>query len=297
VSTADDLAGVHTLGFRGEALPSIAAVSRLRLRSRAADFEAGSEVYLVGGVVRKVKEVGCPVGTLVEVRDLFFNTPARRKFLKSATTEGAHLAEALLRLALARPQVAFRYQAGGRMVWDLPPTAELRVRVAALLGRRTAAEMVPVSVEKGPLRIRGLAGLPSLTRSGPEKLYLFVNGRYVRDRVLMHAVAEAYRGLIPADRRPVVVLHLELDPALVDVNVHPAKVEVRFHRAGEIHDALAQGLRQGLAEAAPRPAAPVWPAPAPERREAPSEAPRPERYSRPGAAAATQGAGPVRPRG
>jgi len=247
VLTTEDLGRVTTLGFRGEALPSIAAVSRFLLRSRPAGAETGSEVLVEGGVIKQVREVGCPPGTVAQVQDIFFNTPARRKFLKSQATEGGHLLATLTRLALARPLVAFRYRTGDKVLLDLPATQDLAVRAALLLGRETAGQMTRLEEGTGLLSLGGLAGLPSLSRNTYDQVYAFVNGRFVRDRIIMHAVAEAYRGLLPEGRRPVLVLHLEIDPALVDVNVHPAKTEVRFHRQQEVHDQLVEGLRRGLA--------------------------------------------------
>ncbi len=246
VATAEDLHRVASLGFRGEALPSIAAVSKMLLRSRRARDEAGSQARVEGGSIKVVEEVGCPVGTLVEVSDLFFNTPARRKFLKSQATESGHLAGALVRLALARPEVAFRYTVGNQVTHDLPGGQDLAVRAASLLGRSSAEAMVRLEESEDPLTLQGLAGLPSLSRAAADQVYTFVNGRFVRDKVLLHAVNQAYRGLMPDNRRPVVVLHLSLDPELVDVNVHPAKTEVRFTRSQEVHDALARALRRGL---------------------------------------------------
>ncbi len=255
VAAAADLGRITSLGFRGEALPSIAAVSKMLLRSRQAGAEAGSQVLIEGGVIKDLGQVGCPVGTLVEVKDLFFNTPARRKFLKTQATESGHLAQALARLALARPQVGFRYKVGQQMLYDLPPGQDLVVRAASLLGRKQAEAMVPLSEKAGPLSLAGLAGLPSLSRAAADQVYTFVNGRFVRDRVLLHAVNQAYRGLMPPERRPVVVLHIDLDPELVDVNVHPAKSEVRFIRQQEVHDSLVHALRRGLAAQRPQPVA------------------------------------------
>ena len=254
VAGAEDLIHLTSLGFRGEALPSIAAVSRMSLRSRTQDAEAGGLVRVEGGRVTSVEEVGCPVGTLVEVGDLFFNTPARRKFLKSQATESGHLAGALVRLALAQPQVAFRYTVGKQLIYDLPAGQDMASRAGSLLGRATAEAMVCLQEQEGPLRLEGLAGLPSLSRSAADQIYTFVNGRFVRDKVLLHAIYQAYRGLMPDNRRPVVVLHLSLDPELVDVNVHPAKTEVRFTQQQEVHQALAGALRRGLGRShAPRP--------------------------------------------
>ncbi|MGD8561185.1 MAG: DNA mismatch repair endonuclease MutL [Desulfarculaceae bacterium] len=249
VQDSEDLLKVATFGFRGEALPSIASVSRMTLRSRPQGAESGSEVQVVGGSVREVQEIGCPSGTQVEVKDLFFNTPARRKFLKSQTTESAHLTSALMRLALGNPQTAFRFSSGGKVVYDLPPSPELAVRAAALLGREVVDQMVSVQEQVSGLQIKGLAGMPSLHRAAYDQVYTLVNNRYVRDRVLIHAVAEAYKGLLPMGRRPVLVVNLIMDPAQVDVNVHPAKTEVRFRRQQQVHDGLVEGLRQGLAAA------------------------------------------------
>jgi DNA mismatch repair protein MutL len=306
VAQTGDLSRITSLGFRGEALPSIAAVSKMLLRSRPAGAETGGQVLVEGGVIKDLAQVGCPVGTLVEVKDLFFNTPARRKFLKTQSTESGHLATALARLALARPEVGFRYKVGQQMLYELPPGQDLLVRAASLLGRSTAEDMVPVSEQAGPISLTGLAGLPSLSRAAADQVHTFVNGRFVRDRVLLHAVNQAYRGLMPPDRRPVVVLHIELDPELVDVNVHPAKSEVRFVRQQEVHDALVHALRRGLA--AVRPPHPAGQTPA-------TEAPPPRPYApvaepehhipsgvvaQPGTEPATEtpvGEGPVTPSG
>ncbi|CAO0821185.1 DNA mismatch repair protein MutL [Desulfarculales bacterium] len=258
ITKSEDLANVGTLGFRGEALPSIAAVSRLTLRSRTAGAESGSEVLVEGSSIRQVREVGCPVGTVVEVRDLFHNVPVRRKFLKSAATEAGHLGMAFLRLALSHPQVTFRYQTRGQVLYDLPSTADLAVRASALLGREAAGHLIPLEEVAGPLSLTGLAGLPSLSRPNLDHAYTFVNGRFVRDRLLLHAVVQAYQGLLPEGRRPVVVLMIELDPGEMDINVHPAKVEVRFAQAGLVHECLTRGLRLGLGRS--RPAALASPA-------------------------------------
>ncbi|MCB2185878.1 MAG: DNA mismatch repair endonuclease MutL [Deltaproteobacteria bacterium] len=258
LAVSRDLDAVASLGFRGEALPSIASVSRMLLRSREAGAETGSQVRVEGGSIRQVEEVGSAPGTTVEVADLFFNTPARRKFLRSVNTEQGHLATAFVRLALGWPGVGFRLAQGGQVSWDLPPAADLAVRAAGVLGRRTVEDMLPFRQELDGLVLEGLAGLPGLSRSTPDQIYTFVNHRFVRDRVLLSAVGRAYQGLLAQGRRPVVVLNLELDPGLVDVNVHPAKVEVRFRDQTRVHAAVEQGLRRGLAHAAPpRRAAPA----------------------------------------
>ncbi len=306
IQSGEDLLRVGTLGFRGEALPSIAAVSRLSLRSRTRAAEAGSQVRVEGGRVLAVEEVGAPPGTLVEVRDLFFNTPARRKFLKSQATEAAHLAQAFWRLALAHPGVAMSLAVEGRPLHELAATSDSAPRVAALLGRETVAAMVAIEEREGPLGLAGLAGLPTLSRPEADQVFFYVNRRFVRDRVLQHALAQAYQGILPAGRRPVAVLELTIDPGEVDVNVHPAKIEVRFRRSQEVHDALVAALRRGLGGATrphPRPvpaaAPPAAAGPAPA-----SAAPRGRRLpgwrspSRPWPGPPCQGprSGPPRPR-
>ncbi len=297
VALPEDLALVTTLGFRGEAIPSIAAVSRFTMRSRRDQDSVGSEVKVRGGSLREVNEVGCPVGTVVEVRDLFFNTPARRKFLKSVSTETGHLGEALLRQAMAKPKVAFRYTVNGRMAYDLPASDDLAVRVATLLGRQAVERMVQVQDQVDGLQLSGLAGLPSLSRASMDQIYTFINGRYVRDKVLLHAVNQAYRGLMPDGRRPVVALRLGLNPAEVDVNVHPAKIEVRFHRQKQLHDNLAQMLRQALAQSR-LPEKPQASADGPLRPQpTPSFQPAPKAENRPAPFPARAQSGPTQPAG
>jgi DNA mismatch repair protein MutL len=194
------------------------------------------------------------VGTLVEVRDLFHNIPARRKFLKSPATESAHLAATLLRLALARPEVGFTYRTGGQNLYQLPPGSDLPSRVSALLGRDILKHLVAIDQQIPPLRVRGMVSLPSLHKPGGEHIYTYINGRFVRDKVLLHALAQAYDSLMPANRKPVAILYLDLDPSLVDVNVHPAKIEVRFRDSSAIHQALSRSLRMGLQQTNPNPA-------------------------------------------
>lgn len=304
LSTAQDLEGVLTLGFRGEALPSIAAVSRMRLTSRPEDQEVGSQVVVHGGAIREVKEVGCRPGTTIEVADLFYNTPARRKFLKTRATEAGHLGAAFLRMALARPDVSFRYRSEGQVLYDLPAGADLAERAAILLGREAAGHMIALEQEAGPIKLSGLLGLPSLSRSGPDQIFTFVNRRFVRDRILMHAIGQAYRGFMPDGRRPVMIINIELDPRRVDVNVHPAKVEVRFRDSQEVHAALVQCLRRGLAQAPrpqggqacrPEPGAPPppaqWRGRAPDR-DLPQFGPRPAPAVKPPAPVAESGFAP-----
>ncbi|HKJ04389.1 MAG TPA: DNA mismatch repair endonuclease MutL [Geopsychrobacteraceae bacterium] len=246
ISSDEDLFALHTLGFRGEALASIASVARFRLRTSANDDGLGYEIYAEGGNIRKTSEVGLPRGTSVEVRNLFFNLPARRKFLRKEQTELSHAADVVTKQALAHPEISFRLQHNGRKMLDLRRENGLPERVAALLGRSLLRDMLPVDFESGDLRLHGLLSQPALNRSAGTHIYTFVNGRYIRDRVVQHAVIDSYRQLLMRGRYPVVVLFLELDPAQVDINVHPTKHEVRFREQGLVHDFIVAGIREVL---------------------------------------------------
>jgi DNA mismatch repair protein MutL len=247
IRSADDLFSVATLGFRGEALASIAEVSRLLLRSRAAGARSGAELEVVGGSVRPDPEgarpAGCPAGTTIEVRDLFFNTPVRHKFLRSAQTEAGHSIEALTRLALAYPQIHFTLAHNGRPMYDLPPCDSVRGRVAAFFGQALADDLIAVASETDGVTLTGFVANPMHSRSHGRMQYLFLNGRAIRDRSLQHALCEAYRGLILTGRQPICFLRLEMPAAMVDVNVHPTKQEVRFQDAGRLYSQLLGTLR------------------------------------------------------
>ncbi len=243
ITSADDLFRVATLGFRGEALASIASVSRLVLRSRPHDREAGAELEIVGGREEPIRPVGCPAGTSIEVRQLFFNTPVRQKFLKTPQTELGHITEAVTRLALGNPQVHFTLQHGTRLVRDLPPTTELTDRIAVLFGPEIAENLIAIENSADDVRLHGYVANPSQSRSHNRQQYLFLNGRHIRDRTLQHALGEAYRGLLLTGRYPICYLHLELPAADVDVNVHPCKQEVRFRDGGALYRQLLGSLR------------------------------------------------------
>ncbi|NOY41166.1 MAG: DNA mismatch repair endonuclease MutL [Planctomycetes bacterium] len=243
IADADDLFRVHTLGFRGEALASIAEISRLLLRSRPADCEAGAELEVVGGRHEPIRPVGCPTGTSVEVRQLFFNTPVRHKYMRTTQTEMGHLTEAVCRLALAHPCVHFSLTHGGRLIHDLPPTDDPRDRIAALCGSQIAESLIAIDSEDDQIRLHGYVANPTHSRGNNRMQYLFLNGRHIRDRSLQHALGEAYRGLLLTGRYPVCFLHLEIAPELVDVNVHPTKLEVRFQDGGRIYSQLLGSLR------------------------------------------------------
>jgi DNA mismatch repair protein MutL len=243
----EDLFRLHSFGFRGEALPSIAAVSRLTLASRSAESDAGWEIYAEGGSIKRAGEVGIPCGTTIEVRDLFFNTPARRKFLRQEETEFGHIGDVVTKLGLAQPAVRFSLVHRGRTLIDLYRHGTLAERVAELLGRPLLREMLPLEVA-GPdaMKLAGLISQPAVNRATSGAMYAFINGRYIRDRVVQHALLEGYRHLLVKGRYPALVLFLEIDPALVDVNVHPTKHEVRFHDQKKVHDFIVMALQQTL---------------------------------------------------
>jgi DNA mismatch repair protein MutL len=247
----DDLERIATLGFRGEALPSIGAVARLAIASRPRGAAAGWSVAVEGGVAGSLAPVALAPGTRVEVRDLFFATPARLKFLKSERTEIERAREAIERLALAHPEVAFRFAVEGRETLRLEAASgdlfDARLaRVGAILGRGFAENSVAVAFERGGLRLAGHAGLPTLARTIADAQHLVVNGRPVRDRLLLGAVRGAYRDVLPRDRHPVLALFLDLPLAEVDVNVHPTKAEVRFRDPGLVRSAIVVALRAAL---------------------------------------------------
>jgi DNA mismatch repair protein MutL len=277
----EDLFSLKTLGFRGEALPAIASVSRMRLESRSADSDEGWQLQAEGGTIRRVEAAGLPVGTRAEVRDLFFNTPARRKFLRRDETELGHIGDIVTRQALSRPDVHFSLLHNGRTLIEVFRHPDLRSRIGGLLGLPLLRDLLAVDAE-GPqgMALRGYLGQPAVHRSSTDALHTYINGRSIRDRLVQHAILTGYRSLLEKGRYPITVLFLEIDPALVDVNVHPTKHEIRFREPGPVHDFLAEAVRSVL-----RPSA--WLA----AREAASmgEAPAAEQHRRPAGAAVAVG--------
>jgi DNA mismatch repair protein MutL len=249
ITSLADLEGVATMGFRGEALASIAAVSRLAISTRTREAAHGAAIQCEGGDASELQPAARAPGTTVTVADLYFNTPARRKFLKSEATEFGHCDEALRRIALARPEIAFSLRQNGRVTRQLR-VQTLRERALALLGSELAEGSVPIEVGAGGMRLRGLAGTPQAAQVRSDCQYFFVNGRYVRDRVLAHAAREAYAELLHGERHPAYLLFLELDPRAVDVNVHPAKIEVRFRDSRAVHQFVRHALEGALAPGA-----------------------------------------------
>ncbi|MEY3143397.1 MAG: mismatch repair protein MutL [Planctomycetota bacterium] len=249
VATSDDLAAIHTFGFRGEALASIASVSRFKLQSCVRGATSGAEIEVEGGAIRPVRPAPARPGTVVEVRTLFFNVPARRKFLKSDAAETARVTETVEALALAHPTVSFELRSNGRRLLDLPATAEPTKRTLDVLGSELAPELLEFEErfpELGGLVVRGFAGKPGIARPSSRAIRIHLNGRPIMDRTVLHAVREAYRGLVDPARTPTVALILELDPREVDVNVHPAKSEVRFRSQQAVHSAVRKAIERTL---------------------------------------------------
>ena len=245
ISTLDDLERAATLGFRGEALASIGAVARLSIASRRAGDRHAWRVACNAGAVSAVEPTALASGTTVEVEDLYFNTPARRKFLKSEATEFARCDEAFARIALSRPSVAFSLSHNGRRTSHLPPE-ELRRRVARVISDDFAQGAVDVRAEGPRARLAGLVAPPGFTRASRDAQFLFVNGRFVRDKVASHAIREAYADVLHHDRHPAYVLFLDMDPSAVDVNVHPTKSEVRFRESSAVHQLVFHSLTRAL---------------------------------------------------
>src|SRR5687767_2614670 len=246
IASLEDLERVASLGFRGEALASIAAVSRLTLASRKNGDKHAWAVTATGKDITRAAPAALPAGTSVEVRDLYFNTPARRRFLRSDSTEFAHCEEAFKRVALSRPDCAFTLQHNGRAQWHLKPQP-LRSRIGAFLGEEFDGASLEVDESSSGLRITAAIGLPSHARGSRDAQYCFVNGRYVRDKVAAHAIRQAYQDVLHHDRHPAYVLFLEIDPAQVDVNVHPSKTEVRFRDSHGVHQFIFHSLNKALA--------------------------------------------------
>ncbi|MBI1398356.1 MAG: DNA mismatch repair endonuclease MutL [Betaproteobacteria bacterium] len=259
IASLDDLERVATLGFRGEALASIASVSHFTLTSRTASDRHAWRIEAQGGAVGDVGPAQGEAGTVVDVLDLYYNTPARRKFLRTEATEFAHCEDAFKRAALANPGVGFRLAHNGKAQWRLP-AQDLEHRVAELLGREFVESAVTFDEQAAQFRLFGYAGLPTTARSSRDAQFIFVNGRFVRDRLLSHAMREAYRDILHNDRHPAYVVFIELPPDAVDVNVHPTKIEVRFRESRAVHPFVRQSVERALA--APKGAGTAAPAPA-----------------------------------
>ena len=282
---SDDLFFITTLGFRGEAMPSIGAVSEMCVSSRVSGADAGAQIEMSGGKISPVKATGVPEGTIVEVRNLFFNIPARRKFLKTTSTELSHIVDILTKMSLAYPVVGFRLMHNGREVFNCLESEDRLRRIAHFFGRELQTELLEVVSGNGPLTINGYIGPPSQTRSNTKLQYVFLNGRFIRDKTIAAAVRDAYSGMIPGGRQPIVVLFLQIDPREVDVNVHPTKHEVRFRDSRTLYVSV-RGMLQEKLTSAPSPQIEV-------RRELAEGLDKAFDKGRPGAAATGQGEPPV----
>ena len=305
IKDTDDLLSISTLGFRGEALPSIASVARLHLETRAEEEAAGTVLEINGGKIIRVEEAGLPLGTSITIRDLFFNTPARKKFLRSESTELSHIASLVTHYALAHPEKHFELHSATNALLVAPPVAGHRERVYQVFGRETLDQLIPLAAlqpleriglpqpppwrrgadtlvrEKvssaaasakspvllaadtrtgvsaphdfGEVRLHGFVSKPEIQKLNRNSIFIFVNGRLIRDRLIQHAITEAYRNILPPTVYPVVLLFIEMPTAEVDVNVHPSKTEVRFRQQTVIHDFVRESMRAALMKARPVP--------------------------------------------
>jgi len=242
IGAFEDIYRVHSFGFRGEALPSIASISRIEMVTRQASSPAGTRVIIEGGEVKELTDAGCPVGTSLLVSRIFEPVPVRRKFLKRDMTEQGYCLDVITRLALMQPAVKIRVSAGAKPILNIPAVQDPAERIALSLGQDFRRQLIPVAGEISGVRLEGFASRPEFTRSSAAQMYLYVNGRFVKDYLLNHAVMTAYRRLIEARRYPAVILGLEIAPGDVDVNVHPAKMEVRFRNPREIYSLIAETL-------------------------------------------------------
>ena len=269
IRALEDLQSIRSLGFRGEALPSIAAVSRFEMVTREPEAVSGTLIRMDGGTLKDVRETGSPAGTAITVRDLFYNVPARRKFLRSVDNELSHISDQVLRLAMANPEIHFRVNHQDRQLYDFPQVKDPRERAGQVLGTTILSRLRPFAMETQQLKVHGLMSAPEVQRPGTGHLFAYVNGRAVWDRLLNRAILSAYETVIAKGKFPVVVLFVELPATLVDVNVHPTKREIRFRNPGEIMETVRQAMRQAL-EGSLMPASEV-----PSRTFAPLQASRP----------------------
>ena len=245
----EDIYDIRSFGFRGEALPSIASISKLEMLTKRKESISGTRISLEGGKFKEIIDAGCPVGTSMFVNDIFYSTPARQKFLKKDSTEQVHCIDAVTRLALAHPEVRIRVLANKREVLNLPKTEDLYERISFVLGDDFKKNTLPVEATDENVRLAGLISKPSFTRSNTKGIFCYVNGRFVRDSLLNNAVLTPYRRLIEAKRFPSAVIFIDLPPSDLDVNVHPAKMEVRFKNPWNIHKIIVNGLTSSLADA------------------------------------------------
>jgi DNA mismatch repair protein MutL len=246
INSTSDLFAIKTLGFRGEALPSISSVSRMEITSRPADQLIGYRLKVNGGQLNSIDEIGTPIGTIVEVRDLFFNTPARRKFLRGAKTEADHIIDTLSRIILPFKHIQLRLDDAGKTILHVPASENELDRLLALMGRNIAASMIEAYQERGELTLRAYLAPPDASRNRGDRIYIYVNKRSIKDRLVMRAIMEGYGERLMKGRYPQAVIFIDIDPSLVDVNVHPTKQEVRFHHGHVVYQTLVSTIEGTL---------------------------------------------------
>jgi DNA mismatch repair protein MutL len=247
IYTFEDIHRILSFGFRGEAMASIASISRIEMLTRREDSLSGTRAVVRGGKIEEIVDAGCPVGTSVRVTDIFYSTPARKKFMKGDSTEQAHCMDTVVRLALSSPGIKMRVVANGRTVLAVPGTENMTDRIALVFGDDFGKHTLKVRGERDSVILTGVISLPDRTRSNARGQYYFVNGRFIRDKLLNHAVITAYRRLIEPRRFPYVVLFIEMPTDDVDINVHPAKMEVRFQNPSDIYGLIRETLTRSLA--------------------------------------------------
>ena len=243
IKEAEDLYAIHTLGFRGEALPSIASISKMTIKTRVPDTNSGMKVVCEGGEIKSISEAGCPVGTEIEVQNIFYNVPVKRKFLKSIPSELRYCLNHFLRLSLSHPSITFKFIHDGRMLQEHLKTGSPLVRIEDILGREVVEQLRRCEFDDGEIVISGFASLPSIAKGNSDGIYLFVNKRYVKDRMIYRAIIEAYRHVLPSGKFPVVVLLITVPAYAVDVNIHPTKAEVKFRDPEKVFRAVTETLR------------------------------------------------------
>jgi DNA mismatch repair protein MutL len=243
IKKVEDLYAIHTLGFRGEALPSIAQVSKMTLKTRTSHSLSGTKVICEGGEIKSISEVGCPIGTEVDVKNLFYNIPVKRKFLKSIRSELRYAVNHFLRLSLSQPSISFKFIHDDRTLHEYLKSESPLVRIEAIFGKEIYPHLQPIGFEDGEIWISGFASLPSFSKKNSEGIYFYVNQRFVKDRMIYKAILDAYRHILPRNQFPIIILFINIPPSTVDVNVHPTKAEVKFKNPERIYQAVLAAIR------------------------------------------------------
>lgn len=246
IKDEDDLAGIHTLGFRGEALASIVSVSRFELRTKTKESPVGTQIVQYGAKERTVKDAGMPEGTAVTVGDLFFNTPARMKYMKSASTELGNIIDVITRYTLIYPEIYFKLVSNGNTLFTSPKTSDMQANIATIYGKDVAEDMLEIRYDKGQIKICGYISKPSLTRAGKRHQSVYVNRRYIKNKLIVRAVYDAYHTFLTVGRHPVFIVCIEIDPRIIDVNVHPAKTEIRIEKENELYEGVYSAVKSAL---------------------------------------------------